>query len=54
MCGIVGIIQTNNAPVSRVVLEAVMASLVHRGPHCREANIQEEIFGISQHEDFEE
>lgn len=47
MCGIVGIIQTDNTPVSRVVLEAVMASLVHRGPHGREANKQEEIFGIS-------
>ena len=35
MCGIVGIMQTDNAPVSGEVLEAMTASLAHRGPDGR-------------------
>ncbi|MCP4106417.1 MAG: asparagine synthase (glutamine-hydrolyzing) [Desulfobacteraceae bacterium] len=32
MCGIVGIIQTNQKPVSRKLVETMTASLAHRGP----------------------
>ena len=32
MCGIVGLIQTNNAPVSRELITAMTSALSHRGP----------------------
>lgn len=43
MCGIVGIIRTDHAPVSPDVLEAMTASVSHRGPDGEGIEIRDEV-----------